>query len=162
MIHILNQQIENGFSGIKGANINATIPITENLVNEIIGQQIKKINYIDQVYVQILPNQEINLTLKKIITYKLKAKISKQIQFPHNPTITLEIMGVGIGIFSWLASALNKLPKYITIASNSMKIDLSKVVDKKISSTFFPLIKNAAITTTNQKFLLSLSIEIGD
>lgn len=160
---ILNQQIDNGFSGIKGANLIVTIPITESLVNEIIAQQVKKTGYIDQSIIQILPNQEVNLTIKKLLTFRSKAKISKDIQFPQNPIITLEITGGVIGIFSQFASVLNNmLPNYIYFVSNTMKIDLSKAVDKNISSKIFPIIKSATITTINQKFLLNLSIKVGD
>lgn len=162
MIQILNQQIEKGFPGIKGAKVKAIIPITEDLINDILAQSIKGSNLIDQIIIQILPNREMNLTIKKFISFRSKATISRYIQFPNNPIVAIEITGGLIGIFSQFASALNSLfPNYIYFISNSMKIDLSKAMDKTISSKIFSLVKNAEITTASNKIFLNLSMEVG-
>jgi hypothetical protein len=160
MDKIFQRIIDNNFSDLKGLTANAVIPISQQLINEIIETAIRGNRNIDSCQVSIHPQNRLSVNLRAVLLplpLNLKLRIDKTVDLKNSPKVraTLEnnlLLGA-------LGSFFKGLPKGIEIAGNQVVVDIGAFL-KPQQQRYFDWIKSAEIDTEEGKVILNVQVAV--
>ncbi|HJQ14660.1 MAG TPA: hypothetical protein VJ830_07940 [Anaerolineales bacterium] len=165
MDRIFQKLFQNNFSDLKGTTIDATIPIPQSLINEIIETFLKGNKNIPSVRVSIHPQNRVSADIKTTLIpwpLNLKLKLDKSVDFASYSSPKIRAWMENNRLLGSLGSLFNALPEGIKLYGDQVVIDLGAFLREPAHKKFLNLIKAVGIRTAEGKVILDVKIELNE
>ncbi len=138
VLELIAQQQRSGFADVKGTEGQATIRMSDRLLNQIIATEVQRLRAIREARVRNLAGDRLDLqvVLAKpsfLPAITIGVLIERQPSLPENPVLVLRLSGIGgLTRFAGLAAAfLNVLPPGIRMAGDRVFVDVAALLQQR-------------------------------
>ena len=161
MDEIFQKLIDNNFSDLKGLAVDASIPVPEPLINEVVETALKGNRNITDCQVSISGQNRVSIHLKTGLLpwpLNLKLRLDKSVDLRDSPKIRALLENNLL--LGTLGSFFKGLPSGISLSGNRVIVDLGAFLSKPEQKNFLDLIKSAEITTEEGKVILDVKLRV--
>lgn len=164
------------FGDLRGARINAVIPLTEHLLNEIVARQAEQSGAVKEMSIRILGANRIVLFVKAKVSalFGIKIPVKKTIEMAVAPEVPLlpsprlqlrivkGLSGLEKNLISWLENLISRLvPGDISMEGDLITIDLGAVLRERGLDFAGHFIEAVSVDSEPGKLVVSASLRIG-
>lgn len=157
---ILQRLLETNFSELPGLTVNASIPVPEALINELIRASLRGNKNISDCRVSVGSQNRMDVKVKIPMwpwPVDLKLKLFQSVDFSGSPKIRAFLeSNVMLGK---LGSSFKALPKGINIYEDQVSIDLGMFISKPEQKRILELIQEIQIRTEPGRLILDVKAE---
>lgn len=161
MENILRKLTESNFSDLAGLIINASIPLSEGLINEVIADALLGNKNISSLRISIFSQNRISADLKTVVwpwPINLKLQVESPRDFADSPKIKTRLENHGL--LGKLGAALNALPNGIQMNDDQLIIDIAAFLTTPQQRQLLDLIQSLEITTKSGEIILDVKIRV--
>jgi hypothetical protein len=165
MDRIFQKIIQNNFSDLKGATVDASIPIPKTLINEIIETSLKGNKNIASIRVSVHTQNRVSADIKTTLLpwpLHLKLKLDKSVDFASYSSPKIRAWMENNRLLGSLGSLFNALPEGIKLYGDQVVIDLGAFLRTPEQRRLLNLVKSVGIRTTEGKVILDAKIEVSE
>ena len=156
---ILLRLVENNFSELAGLTVDASIPLPESLVNEIVQSTLRGNQNITSCHLSIRRENRLTVDLrtpKWPWPLNLKLRLFGSVDLSSSPKIRAFLENNVL--LGKLGAFFKALPEGITLYNNQVTVDLGPFLPQE-QVKLLALIKSVAIRTEEKKLILEVEIE---
>lgn len=160
MEKIFRQLLDHNFADLAGLHADATIPVPQQLVNELIAAQLAGNKKITACHVSIEEQNRMDVHLKTPLvpwTLDLKLRVFHTVDLTGSPRLRAFLENNIL--LSKIASSLNAFPQGVSMYGDQITIDLGIFLDSSEQRQVLELIKSMEIRTEKGKLILDVRIE---
>lgn len=160
MEKIFRQLLETNFAELTGLTANASVPVPEQLVNELLEIQLAGSKKITWCRVSIEEQNRMDVHVKTPLlpwTLDLKLKLFHVVELTGSPRLRAFLENNLL--IGKIASSLNAFPEGIRMYDNQITVDLGKLLDSPEQRRLLELVKSMEIRTETGKLILDVKIE---
>jgi hypothetical protein len=160
MEKIFRQLLETNFAELTGLTANASVPVPEQLVNELLEIQLAGNKKITWCRVSIEEQNRMDVHVKTPLlpwTLDLKLKLFHAVDLTGSPRLRAFLENNLL--IGKIASSLNAFPEGIRMYDNQITVDLGKLLDSPEQRRLLELVKSMEIRTETGKLILDVKIE---
>jgi hypothetical protein len=161
MDEILQRLVRDNFSELVGLRVDASIPVPERLVNEIIGSAIRENKNINYCRISISPQNRISANLRTPLwpwPLELKLRLDRIVDFRRSPLLRAKLENKVL--LGRLGSFFKFLPDGVHIAGDQVVVDLGAFLLAPEQKRFLELIKIAEIKTEEAKVIIDITAAV--
>ena len=163
MNEIFQKIIDNGFADLDGLAVDASIPVPQQTINEIIKAALQGNQNIEYCRVSIGKENRVSVNLKITLwpwPLNLKIWIFKSVDLTRSPRIrALLENNVLLGK---LGSFFKALPEGIKLYGDQIVIDVGSFLQTEQQRKFLNLIKSVEVQTEEGKMIFDVKIRIDE
>lgn len=159
MDEIFQRLIDTNFSELPGLSIEASIPVPENLVNEIIQSALQGNRNISYCRLRINRDNRVIADVKSPLlpwSVHLKLKLFRSVDFTGSPKVRAFLENNIL--LGKLGSLFKALPKGIAMYNDQLTIDIESFLPPELKR-LLTLAKSIDIRTEESKIILDVKIE---
>jgi len=163
MDKIFQKIIEGNFSDLKGTTIDATIPVPEYLINEIIAAALQGNKNIDSCQVSIHEENKVSANLKTTLlpwSINLKLKLDHSVDFASFSSPKVRAWLENNILLGKLGAFFNALPEGIKLYGNQVVIDVTAFLQTPEQRRMLDLVKSVEIMTEEGKVIFDVKVEV--
>jgi len=161
MDELFQKLIDNNLSGLAGLTVDASIPVPEHIVNEIIEIALRENKNIKGCRVSINGQNKVSVYLKTPLwlwPINLKLKLERSVDFTGSPKIKASLENnVLLGKLGVLFKAL---PDGVNIQGNQVIVDAQSFLDTLGQRKMLHLIRSVEIRTESGKAIFDIKIKV--
>ena len=165
MDRIFQKIIRNNFSDLKGITVDATIPIPQSLINEIIETSLKGNKNIASVRVSVSAQNRVAADIKTTLLpwpLNLKLKLDTSVDFASYSSPKIRAWMENNRLLGSLGSLFNALPEGIKLYGDQVVIDLGAFLRTPDQKRLLSLVKSVGIRTEEGTVILDAKIEVNE
>lgn len=165
MDRIFQRIIRDNFSELRGAVVEASVPVPEALINEIMQVALDGNKNIAFVRASIHPQNKISVDIKTTLlpwTLNLKLKLDSSVDFASYSSPKIRAWMENNRLLGSLGSMFNALPEGIKLYGDQVVIDLGAFLRTPEQRRLLSLVKAVAIRTEEGKVILDAKIEVDE
>ena len=162
MDEIFQKIIDNNFSDLKGLTVDASIPVPQNIINEIIEAALQGNKNIEYCRMSIGEQNRVAVKLKTTMLpwpLDLKLKLFKSVDLARSPRIRASLENNLL--LGKLGSFFKALPEWIKLYGDQVVIDIGSFLRTPEQKRILDLIKSAEINTQDGKLILDFKVKVG-
>ena len=155
----------NNFAELKGTTVDATVPVPQSLINELLAEVLKGNKNITVVLASIHPQNRISLDVKTTLlpwALNLKLKVDIEVDFASYSSPKIRAWMENNRLLGSLGSLFNALPEGIKLYGNQLVIDLGAFIHTPEQKRLLSLVKSVGIQTEEGKVILNVRIEVNE
>jgi len=159
MDKIFQRIIDDNFSELPGLVVDASIPVPESLVNEIIQTTLRGNRTISRCRVTISPDNQVAADVKSPLlpwTFHLKMKLFGSVDFTGSPKVRAFLENNLL--LGKLGALFKALPEGIKIYDDQVVLDIGSFLSPE-QKELLSLVRSVNIKTEEGKVLLDVKIE---
>jgi hypothetical protein len=163
MDKIFQKIINNNFSDLQGATVDASIPIPQTLINELIDAALKGNKNVSSVRASVQPQNRISLDVKTTLLpwpLNLKLKLDTSVDLASYSSPKIRAWMENNRLLGSLGSLLNALPQGIKLYGDQVVIDLGAFLRTPEQRRILELIRAVGIRTETGKLILDVKVKI--
>jgi hypothetical protein len=163
MDEIFRRILSNNFADLSGLVLAASIPVPEDLINEMIAVTLKGNRNISYCRVSISPQNRISVDLKTPLlplTLNLKLRLAESVDLSGSPKIRAWLENNAL--LGKLGSFFDIFPAGIRMYGNQIVIDIGSFLQSPEQKRLVGLIKDVAIQTIEGKVIVAIKIEASE
>jgi len=163
MDEILQKIIDNDFSDLAGLAGNASVPMSQSLVNEIISAAIQGNKTLQSCRVSIHEHNRVSAKLKTALlpwSIALKLKLDKSVDFDSFSSPKIRAWLENNRLLGSLGSFFNALPEGVRLYGSQVVIDLGFFLQTPEQKKLLNLIKAVDILTEPGRVIFNIAIEV--
>ena len=163
MDNIFQKIIENGFSDLRGLTVDASIPVPQYLLNEILEAALQGNKNLDYCQVSIGAQNWVSVKLKTFMwpwPFNLKLRLFRLVDFTPSPKIRARLENNVL--LGKLGSFFKALPEGVNLYGDQIVVDIRHFLHTPEQKRILDLIKSAEIRTEAGKVILEVKIEIDE
>jgi hypothetical protein len=160
MDQIFSRLLETNFSELPGLKADASIPVPESIVNELIGIQLAGQKNITSCQISIGEQNRVDVHLKSPLvpwSLDLKLKLFHAVDLTHSPKLRAFLENNVL--ISKIASSLHAFPDGISMYGDQIIVDLGTFLNSVEQKRLLELIKSVEIRTEKNRLILDVKIE---
>jgi hypothetical protein len=157
---IFQRLIDNNFSELPGLQVNATVPVPERLVNEIIAASLQGNKNIEYCRLTIGEQNRVNVNIKTPLwpwPLNLKLKLFRDVDFSGSPKVRAFLESHVL--LSRLGALFKALPDGIVIYEDQVSVDVGSFIKTPEQKRYLALVKAVAIGTEVGRIIFDVKIE---
>lgn len=161
MDEIFRRLIDRNFSELRGLTVDASIPVPELLLNEIIAATMPSNANISHLELFVYSQNRVSLNLKTMLwpwPLELKLRLDNQVDFHGAPAIKARLENKVL--LARLGSFLKALPPGVSIYNDQVVLDIASFLPTPELKRMLDLIQSAKIKTEAGKVILDVKIEV--
>ena len=165
MDEIFQKIIKDNFSDLKGATVDASIPVPQALINELIAAALKGNKNITSTHVSVHPQNRITVDLKTNLLpwpLNLKLKLDQSVDSTSYSSPKVRAWMENNRLLGRVGSLFNALPEGIKLYGDQLVIDLGTFFRTPEQKRILRLIRSVGITTEAGKLILDVKIEVNE
>jgi len=158
MDQIFQRVLDNNFSDLPGLTVEASIPVPEHLVNELISIAIQETRNISYCRASISRNNRASVNLKTPLwpwPLELKLKLENSTDFAASPRIHARLENKVL--LARIGSFLKTLPAGVSIHGDQVDLDVTSFLPLQ-QRQLLDLVKSVAIRTEEGKIIFDVKI----
>lgn len=159
MENIFQRLLDNNLTELDGLTVDATIPVTESLANEIITVSLQENQQIEYVSAYIHGENRITLDVKSSLwpwPLKVKLKLFASVDVKHSPTIRAFLENHLLLVK--LGSLIQALPNGINIYKDQLSINIEALIPIPELRNLLGLIQVMEIRTEEGRIFFDIKI----
>lgn len=163
MEEIFHRVIANDFSDVAGLRANASIPVSQSLINEWIAVELQGDKMIQSCQVSIHEQNQVAVRLKTSLLpwpLDLKLKLDRAADFASFSSPKVRMWLENHRLLGSLGSLFNALPAWARLYGNQVVIDLGAFLRTEEEKKLFALIKSVGIRTEEGKVVFDVKMEV--
>ena len=163
MEKIFQRVINNNFTELKGTTVDASVPVPQSLINELIVEALKGNKNISSVRASIHPQNRVSVDVKTTllpITLNLKLKLDTSVDFASYASPKLRIWMENNRFLGSLGALFNALPEGIKLYGDQIVIDIGAFLRTPEQRRLLNLVKSAGIQTEDGTVILDINVEV--
>jgi hypothetical protein len=163
MDRIFQKLVDNNFSELKGTIANATVPVPEALINELIEVSLRGNKSIVSCVIFIHPQNRVSVDLRTTLLpwpLHLKLRLDHSIDFASYSSPKLRAWMENNRLLGSLGSMFNALPEGIKLYGDQLVVDLGVFVRNPEQKRMLDLVKVMDLKTEERKVILDVRIEV--
>ena len=157
--------IQNNFSDLKGTTVDASVPVPQSLVNELLAETLKGNKNVSALQASIHPQNRVSLDVKTTLlpwTLNLQLKLDKSVDFASYSSPKLRAWMENNRLLGSLGSLFHALPEGIKLYGDQLVIDLGAFLRTPEQKQLLSLVKSVGIRTEAGKVILDAKIEVNE
>jgi hypothetical protein len=161
MDKILQRLLEDNFSELAGLTVDASIPLSEQLVNEFVQSALQGNKNITDCYIAIHTGNRFAVNLKTPLwlwPLNLKVRLEKSVDFTSDPKIHASLEN--FALLGKLGAVFKALPKGITIQDDQVMIDVESFLATAEQRKLLDLIQSLEIRTEEASVTVDIKLEV--
>ncbi|HEX6976693.1 MAG TPA: hypothetical protein VF147_19935 [Vicinamibacterales bacterium] len=165
---LIRQQQASGFPDIAGAQVTATVPVNERLINQVISANLPKGGALRHAELHAHPGERLTLrvTLAKpafVPPFNVNLQIERQAQLPDSPVIVLRIAGAGglMAMAGSIAGLANGLPPGMRLDGDRIVVDLRAMLRPHGADGVLDLLEELYVATGEGTVTLAFRARVG-
>lgn len=161
MDKIIQKLVDNNFSDLKGTTIDASIPVPQSLINDLLKGLLKGNKNISSIQVSVHPQNRASMDVRTTILpwpLNLKLRVDKSVDFASYSSPKIRAWMENNRLLGSLGSLFNVLPEGIKLYGNQVVIDLGAFLSTPEQKRFLELVKSVGINTEAGKVILDVNI----
>lgn len=165
MDKIFQRIIHNNFSELRGTTADASIPVSQSLINELLAETLRGNKNIASLQASIHPQNRVSLDVKTALlpwTLNLKLKLDKSIDFASYSSPKIRAWMENNRLLGSLGSLFNALPAGIKLYGDQVVIDLGVFLRTPEQRSLLSLVKSVDMRTEEGKVILDAKIEVNE
>jgi hypothetical protein len=163
MDKIFQKIIDNNFSDLKGTIVNASVPVPEYLVNEIIESALQGDKNIESCRISLHQQNSVNVYLKTSLlplSLNLKLKLADSVDFASFSSPKIRAWLKNNILLGRLGSFFNVLPEWVKLYGEQVVLDIGAFLKTTEQKRMLELVKSVGIRTEEGKVILDVKIQI--
>lgn len=165
MEKIFQRIMDSNFSELSGTAVDASVPVPEGLINELIQAAMQGNKKIESVQVSVHPQNKLSVTIKMTRLpwpLNLKLKLDKSVDFASYSSPKIRAWLENNRLLGSLGSMFNALPEGIKLYGDQLVIDLGAFLRTPEQKRLLGLVKSVGIRTAEGKVILDAKIEVNE
>lgn len=165
MDRIFQKIIKNNFSDIKGAIADASVPVPQSLVNELIAIALEGNKNIASIQAAIHPQNRISLNMKTTLLpwiLNLKLKLHREVDFASYASPKIRAWLENNRLLGSLGALFHVLPEGIKLYGAQVVVDLGAFLREPEHRRLLSLVKSVGIRTEEGRIILDARIEVDE
>ena len=158
---IFRKLIDNNFSDLAGLTADASIPVPEQIVNEIIEVALRGNKNVKDCRVSISGQNKISVNLKTPLwlwPIIIKLKFERSVNFTGSPKIRASLENNVL--LGKLGSLFKALPDGVNIQGDQVIVDVQSFLDTLEHRKMLDLIKSVEVRTELAKVIFDIKIKV--
>jgi hypothetical protein len=163
MDKIFQKIINSNFSDLKGTTVDASIPVPQALVNELIEAALKGNKNVASIRASVYAQDRVSLDVKTTLLpwpLNLKLKLDKSVDLASYSSPKIRAWMENNRLLGSLGSLFNALPEGIKLYGAQVVIDLGVFIRTPEQKRIIELIKSVGISTKAGTLILDVKIEV--
>ena len=165
MDKLFQKVIQNNFSDLKGTTVDATVPVPQSLLNELLAETLKGNKNVSALQASIHPQNQVSLDVKTTLLpwpLNLKLKLDKSVDFASYSSPKIRAWMENNRLLGSLGSLFNALPEGIKLYGDQLVIDLGVFLREPEHRKLLDLVKSVGIRTEEGRIILDARIEVNE
>ena len=165
MEKIFQKIVRNNFSDLKGTTVDASVPVPQSLINELIAETLKGNKNVASVRASVHPQNRVSVDVKTSLlpwALNLKLKLDKEVDFASYSSPKIRAWMENNRLLGSLGSSLNALPEGIKLYGDQIVIDLGAFLRTPEQKRLLSLVKSVGIRTEEGKVILDARLEVNE
>ncbi len=161
MDNIFRTLVDDNFSDLAGLTVEASIPVPEHILNEIIHASLRGNKNISECHVSIGGRNKISATIETPLwlwPINIKLKLERIVAIIGSPMVRASLENNVL--LGQLGSLFKALPNGITIRGNQVIIDVRSLLETPEQRRILDLVKSLEIRTEQAKLILDVKIKV--
>lgn len=161
MDNVFQKLIDNNFSELAGLAVDASIPVPEHIVNEMIEAALQGNRTITYCRVSISEHNRVAVKVKTLRwpwPFNFELKLFKSMELAHSPKIRAFLENHAL--LGKLGSFLKALPAGINMYEDQIVVDLGSFLQTSEQRRIFDLVKSVEIRTGEAKIIFDVKIGV--
>ncbi len=158
---IFQRLIDNNFSDLAGLTVDASIPVPEQIVNEIIEAALLGNKNISECRVSINGQNKVSVNLKISLwlwPINIKLKLQSSVDFTSSPKVRAALENnVFLGK---LGTLFKMLPEGVNIQGDQVIVDVQSFLDMPEQRKMLDLIKSVDVRTEPAKVIFDIKLKV--
>ena len=157
---IFQRLVDNDFSELPGLKVDATVPVPERLVNELLAASLLGNKNIEYCHVSIGAQNRVSANVKTTLwpwPFNLKLKLFHAVDLSGSPKVRAFLENNLL--LGKLGALFKALPREITLYEDQITVDLGAFIQSPEQKRLLALLKNAEIQTEPGVIILDIQIE---
>lgn len=163
MEEIFQKIIANDFTDVAGLTANASIPMSESLINEIITIELQAGKVIQSCQVSIHEQNRVSVRLKTSLwlwPLNLNLKLDKSVDFESFSSPKMRLWLDNYRLLGSLGSFFNALPDWATLYGSQVVVDLAGFLHTPEQKRLFDLVKSVGVRTEDGKMIFDIAVKV--
>lgn len=161
MDEIFGRLIGNGFSELAGLTVDASIPVPEYIVNEMIESALRGNKNITACRMSIGGNNLVTVQLKTPLWFApihLKLELEKSVDFSGSPKVKARLEN--LVLLGKLGSFFKALPKGFSLIGDRIVVDLDSLISTQEYKKLLDLVKSVEVRTEAGGIIFNVKIKV--
>jgi hypothetical protein len=163
MDKIFQKILDNNFSDLKGTLVNASVPVPEYLINEIIQVALQGNKSIESCRISVHGQNRVSANLKTTLlpwSLNLKLKLDNSVDFASYSSPKIRAWLENNILLGRLGSFFNALPEGIKLYGEQVVLDIGTFLQTPEQKRMLAMVKWVGIRTEESKVILDVKIEV--
>jgi hypothetical protein len=163
---ILLEQRTAGFPGLTGTHVAAFVPLSANLLNELIAQALPPSAPVSEVHLDPQAGNVLRVRLRiahapVIPPLTITLLIDRQPRFPESPVLVLRLASSGLTMLARAASRLlEALPPGLRMENDVVIVDIAELLSQRGAVEWLQYVRELEITTAPGAVLVSIRASV--
>jgi hypothetical protein len=165
MDKIFQKLLDNNFSDLRGMTADASIPVPESLINEILAVALQGNKNIDSCQLSIHAENKVTARLKTTLlpfSLNLRLKLDNTVDFASYSSPKVRAWLENNLLLGKLGSLFNALPEGVKLYGNQIVIDITAFLETPEQRRILNLVKSVEIRTEENKLILNVKAGIDE
>ena len=161
MDQIFRKLLDDNFADLAGLTVDTSIPVPEQIVNEVIEVALRGNKNINECHVSISGQNKVGVNLKTPLwlwPINIKLKLESAVDFTGSPKIRAALENNAL--LGKLGALFNALPKGVNIQGNQVIVDVQSFLNTPEQRKMLDLIRSVEIRTEQAKVIFDIKIEV--
>jgi len=162
MEKVFQKIIDNNFSDLKGTTVNASIPVPQYLINEMIEVSLRENKSIKFVQVSVHAQNRASVNVKTTLLpwpLNLKLKLDKSVDFASYSSPKIRAWMENNRLLGSMGSLFNALPAGLKLYGDQLVLDLGAFLRTPEEKRLLQLVKFISISTEEGRVILDVKIQ---
>ncbi len=163
MDKIFQKLLDNNFLDLRGMTADASIPVSESLINEILAAALQGNKNIDSCQLSIHAENKVTAKLRTTLlpfSLNLRLRLDHAVDFASYSSPKVRTWLENNLLLGKLGAFFDILPDGIKLYGNQLVVDLYSFVQTPEQRRLLHLIKSIGISTEESKIIFSVNIEV--
>jgi hypothetical protein len=163
MDKIFQRILDDNFSDLKGMTVDASVPVPEYLINEIIAAALQGNKNINSCQLFIHAENKVTAKLRTTLlpfSLNLRLKLDNAVDFASYSSPKIRAWLENNLLLGKLGAFFKLLPEGIKLYGNQLVVDLSSFLQTPEQRRMLGLVKSIGISTEESKIIVSVKIEV--
>ena len=163
MDKIFQRIIDNDFSELKGTTVDASIPVSQALINEVLETVLRGNKTIQSCQVSVQAQNRVSVHVKTTLlpwSLNLKLKLDKEVDFASFSSPKIRAWLENNRFLGSLGSFFNALPEGVKLYGDQLVIDLGAFLRTPEQKQILKLVRSVGIQTKAGTVILAVNVRV--